>query len=147
MARMRPQNWNAVLPDFQLSWAENDREACLNNLGALSAVSRALTARAPGAAASGGPTGEELDQLVRRYADRFHGVHLFCPEGGLYRVSADGRNVTCSIHGSVTDPRQPSQPTTESAPGRLLRELAGATATLKFTSDGLHAVVVIDRKQ
>ncbi|HVG33066.1 MAG TPA: hypothetical protein VM911_08300 [Pyrinomonadaceae bacterium] len=145
MARMRPQNWNTVLPDFQLSWAENDREACLNNLGALSAVSRALTARAPGAA-SGGPTGEELDRLVRAYADRFHGVHLFCPEGGLYRVSADGRNVTCNVHGSVTDPRQPSQPTTESAPGRLLRELAGATATLKFTSDGLHAVVVIDRK-
>jgi len=145
MARMRPQNWKEVLPDFQLSWAENDREACLNNLGALSAVSRALTARVPGAAA-GGPTGEELDQLVREYADRFHGVHLFCPDGGLYRVSADGRNVTCSIHGSVLDPGQPSQPTQESAPGRLLRELAGATATLKFTSDGLHAVVVIDRK-
>jgi hypothetical protein len=147
MARMRPQNWKEVLPDFQLSWAENDREACLNNLGALSAVSRALTARTPGAAATGGPTAEELDRLVREYADRFHGVHLFCPEGGLYRVSTDGRNVTCSIHGSVTDPRQPSQPTTESAPGQLLRELAGASATLKFTSDGLHAVVVIDRKQ
>jgi hypothetical protein len=146
MARMRPQNWKEVLPDFQLSWAENDREACLNNLGALSAVSRALTARVAGAAATGGPTDEELDRLVREYANRFHGVHLFCPEGGLYRVSTDGRNVTCTVHGSVTDPRQPSQPTTESAPGQLLRELAGATATLKFTSDGLHAVVVIDRK-
>lgn len=146
MARVRPQNWREVLPDFQLSWAENDREACLNNLGALSGVSRALTARAPVAASTGGPTGEELDRLVRDYADRFHGVHLFCPEGGLYRVSADGRTVTCSLHGSVTNPRQPSQPTMESAPGQLMRELAGATATLKFTSDGLHAVVVIDRK-
>lgn len=145
MARMRPQNWREVLPDFQLSWAENDREACLNNLGALSGVGRALTARVASAEGAG-PTGAELDRLVRDYADRFHGVHLFCPEAGLYRVSADGRNVTCTVHGSVIDPRQPSLPTTESAPGRLLRELAGATATLKFTSDGLHAVVVIDRK-
>lgn len=145
MARMRPQNWNEVLPDYRLAWAENDREACLNNLGALSGVSRALTARAPTAAAVG-PTGEALDQLVWQYADRFQGVHLFCPEGGRYVTSADGRTVSCSIHGSVLDPRQPSQPTAESATSQLLREVAGATATLKFMPDGLHAVVVIDRK-
>ena len=144
MLRVRPQNWNEVLPDFRLSWAENDREACLNNLGVLSSVSRALTARARGSA--GGPTGEELDQLVRQAADRLQSEHLFCPEGGRYVVSADGRAVACSLHGSVLDPRQPSAPTDESTPGRLLREMAGATATLTFMQDGLHAVVVIDRK-
>ena len=147
MVRVRPQNWNEVLPDFRLSWAENDREACLNNLGALSGVSRALTARKPGATAADGPTGEELDKLVWQYADKFQAVHLFCPEGGRYTVaSSDGRSVSCSIHGSVLDPRQPSAPTEASAPSKLLRELAGATATLNFTQDGLRAVVVIDRK-
>ncbi len=145
MARLRPQNWNEVLPDYRLSWAENDREACLNNLGALSGVSRALTARAPGAAADG-PTAEALDQLVWQAADRFQGVHLFCPEGGRYVVATDGKTVSCTVHGSALDPRQPSQPTGESATGRLMSELAGATATLKFMPDGLHAVVVIDRK-
>lgn len=145
MVRVRPQNWNEVLPDYRLSWAENDREACLNNLGALSSVSRALTAR--NSTSTTTPTaGEELDQLVRQYADKVHGAHLFCPEGGSYNVSSDGRSVTCSIHGSIRDPRQPSQPTEASAPTKLLRELAGATATLKFMQDGLHAVVVIDRK-
>jgi hypothetical protein len=144
MVRLRPQNWNEVLPDFRLAWAENDREACLNNLGVLSNVSRALTARAQASAAA--PTGEELNELVRRAADRVQAEHLFCPEGGRYVVSADGKTVACSLHGSVLDPRQPSAPTDESAPGRLLRELAGATATLTFMQDGLHAVVVIDRK-
>ncbi|HEX8141645.1 MAG TPA: hypothetical protein VF553_03560 [Pyrinomonadaceae bacterium] len=147
MARVRPQNWNEVLPEYRLSWAENDREACLNNLGVLSSTSRALTARVPGeGAAAVGPTGEELEQLVGRYADQLLGAHLFCPEGGRYLVAADGRAVTCSIHGSVTNPRQPSAPTEASAPGKLLRELAGASATLNFMQDGLHAVVVIDRK-
>ena len=145
MVRLRPQNWNEVLPDYRLSWAENDREACLNNLGVLSSTSRALTARAPESAAAG-PKGLELDQLVQQYADQLQGQHLFCPEGGRYVVSSDGRTVACSIHGSVLDPRQPSAPTEASAPGQLLRELRGATATLKFTEDGLHAVVVIDRK-
>lgn len=148
MVRVRPQNWNEVLPDFRLSWAENDREACLNNLGALSGVSRALTARMPGGTTTtaDGPTGEELDQLVWKYGDKFQAVHLFCPEGGRYTTSPDGRSVSCSIHGSVLDPRQPSAPTEASAPGKLMRELAGATATLNFTQDGLRAVVVIDRK-
>lgn len=150
MVRLRPQNWNEVLPDYRLSWAENDREACLNNLGALSSVSRALTARAGGSTtttADAVPTAsEELNELVRQYADKFHGAHLFCPEGGRYIVSADGRSVACSIHGSVQDPRQPSAPTDASAPSKLLKELAGATATLNFMQDGLHAVVVIDRK-
>jgi hypothetical protein len=146
MIRLRPQNWNEVLPDFRLAWAENDREACLNNLGVLSSVSRALTARAGGGAAAG-PTGVELDQLVREATDRLRGEHLFCPEGGRYVVSADGRTVACSLHGTVLDPRQPAAPTEESTPGRLLRELAGATATLTFMQDGLHAVVVIDRKK
>ena len=145
MVRVRPQNWNEVLPDYRLSWAENDREACLNNLGVLSSTSRALSARAP-ESATGGPKGVEFDQLVQQYADQLQGAHLFCPEGGRYVVSADGRTVSCSIHGSTLDPRQPSAPTEASAPGQLLRELAGATATLKFMEDGLHAVVVIDRK-
>jgi hypothetical protein len=145
MVRVRPQNWNEVLPDYRLSWAENDREACLNNLGALSSVSRALTARTAGGNGTV-PTGEELEQLVSQYTDKIYGEHLFCPEGGRYIVSADGRSVSCSIHGSVGDPRQPSAPTEASAPTRLLRELAGATATLNFMQDGLRAVVVIDRK-
>ncbi len=148
MVRLRPLNWNEVLSDFRLSWAENDREACLNNLGALSGVSRALTARLPGATTTtmNSPTGEELDKLVWQYADKFQAVHLFCPEGGRYTTASDGRSVACSIHGSILDPRQPSAPTEASAPSKLLRELAGASATLNFTQDGLRAVVVIDRK-
>jgi hypothetical protein len=112
----------------------------------LSSTSRALTARAPGSSSSSSPTADALDELVAQYADKLNATHLFCPEGGRYTASPDGRAVTCSIHGSVMSPRQPSAPTEASAPARLMRELAGATATLDFMQDGLRAVVLIDRK-
>ena len=41
MVRIRPENWNEVLPMFHLGWAESSREACLNNLGPLSSVAKA----------------------------------------------------------------------------------------------------------
>ncbi|MBC7933727.1 MAG: hypothetical protein H7Z38_24460, partial [Rubrivivax sp.] len=35
LARVRAANWNEILADYRLGWAENEREACLNNLGPL----------------------------------------------------------------------------------------------------------------
>ena len=44
MVRVRPEHWKEVLPSFRLGWAEGSREACLNNLGSLGPVARALAA-------------------------------------------------------------------------------------------------------
>lgn len=133
MVHVRPQNWNHVLPDYRLSWAENDREACLNNLGFLTGLGRALS-------------GDGVIQNVRESADRLYGVHFFCPEGGDYGLSADGQGVACSVHGSAFAPKQPTAPSERSAAGKLMSGLTTVTATLNFTHDGLRAVVMIERK-
>jgi len=54
--------------------------------------------------------------------------------------------VTCSVHGSARAPQQAAAPAENSASSKLLRDLSGMTVTLTFLEDGLHAVVVIDRK-
>jgi hypothetical protein len=137
---VRPQNWNQVLPDYRLGWAENNRQACLDNLGPLSSVARAVTAK------SSGQSAEETAGTVHERADRLYGVHMFCPEGGHYVVAADGKTVTCSVHGSAQAPKQRAAPSEDSASTKLMREFAGMKVGLTFLEDGLHAVVTIDRK-
>lgn len=143
LARVRAGNWNEVLPDYNLSWAENEREACLNNLGPLSFAARALTSVTDGTQA---PTGEALDRATVELAGQLAGARFVCPEGGVYHVSADGRQVSCSVHGTAADPRQPATPSDQSAAGRTIRRLTDLTATLTFMDDGLHAVLVVKRK-
>lgn len=137
MVRVRPEHWKEVLPAFRLGWAETSRVACLNNLGPLSSIARAVSA-----SSEGGATPEE----VHRRADEVHAVHFFCPDGGKYEVSPDGRRVTCSVHGSAADPRQLAAPAPGSPMDRLMRDFGGLTTQLIFLEDGLHAVVSIKRK-
>ncbi len=140
MVRLRPRNWDRVLTDYRLGWAENNREACLHNLGPLSSLSRALTSKAAGRSA------DELDAELRRLSARLYGVHFFCPEDGRYAVSADGKTASCAVHGTALAPRQPRAPSDKSDLGKLLREFADMTLALTFMEDGLHAVVTIERK-
>jgi hypothetical protein len=137
MARVRPENWDRILPAFQLGWAEASREACLNNLGPLDAIARA-------AAAEGNDT---KSAEVRRQAEAVHGVHFFCPDGGKYELSADGRQFVCSVHGTAARPQQPAAPGPRSPMGKIMKDFAGATAELIFLEDGLHAVMTIERKK
>lgn len=135
MVRIRPENWNEVLPMFRLGWAESSREACLNNLGPLSSVAKAV-------ASAGGADAES----VVAQADAVHAVHFFCPDGGKYELSDDGRQVVCSKHGSALLPRQGIAPADDSPMGKLLEEFGGVTMALTFLEDGLHAVVTVERK-
>jgi hypothetical protein len=138
MMRLRPENWNQVLPDFHLGWAENNRIGCLGNLGPLSNVARSMTA------SRNGQPAEAADVLHE--AERLHDVHFFCPEGGHYKVTPDGKKCTCTVHGWDREPRQRTAPLPESPSTRLMREFAGLSATLTFREDGLQAVLLIDRK-
>jgi len=136
MVRVRPEHWNKVLPTFRLGWAESSRQSCLDNLGSLSNVARAVTASGK----------QATPEVIHRQADLLHGVHFFCPDGGRYELGPDGKQITCSVHGSALAPRQQAAPAAESPMGRLMQQFAGLTATLTFLEDGLHAVVTIDRK-
>jgi hypothetical protein len=138
MLRLRPENWNLVLPDFHLGWAENNRLGCLDNLGPLSNVARSLTAAGNGKAADAAD--------VLREARRLHDVRFFCPEGGRYLVSPDGKKCRCSVHGWDREPRQRAAPRPECPSMKLIRQFAGLSATLTFREDGLQAVLLIERK-
>ena len=138
MLRMRPKNWNQVLTDFRLGWAENSRDACLNNLGPLANLGRAFpNAKGDDAQANG--------RLLRE-SDKLYGVHFFCPEGGRYTLAPDGKTCQCSVHGAMLSPRQATAPAENGTTGKLLKNFTGLTATLTFLEDGLHAVVTIDRR-
>lgn len=136
MLRVRADHWNAVLPEYKLGWEESNRAACLNNLGPLSSVARAAAACGAKASATD----------VQHMAESLHTVCFFCPDGGRYELTRDGKFVTCSIHGSAGAPRQLAAPAAASASARWLKEFAGLATELTFLEDGLHAVVTIDRK-
>ena len=143
MVRVRPENWNRVLPEYQLGWAENNRRAVLNHLSMLSNVARAAVAEDP----------ELLDQdpaaaahIVLRQAEALYGIHFVPPDGGQYVLSRDGRQITHSIYGSQNEPQQLQAPAADGQHAELLKGFAGATAELTFLEDGLHAILTIERK-
>ena len=140
MVRLRPANWDRVTPSYKLGWAENNRAACLHNLGPLSSLARVVVPgpdRKPGA---------HLPAEVRQLGETIYDTHFYCPDGGHYVFDADG-SVACDFHGSALAPRQSDAPTAQSDLGRLLEGFADMTLLLTFRDEGLHAVVTIDRKK
>ena len=143
MIRIRPANWNEVLGEYRLGWAENNRQACLNNQGPIASAGRAvLKAKAEGKEASAAELGKEAHAL----ADKFNAVHFYCPEGGHYELSAKDRTCSCTVHGTPLALLQPFGPIEGRGPGELLKNFNGLTVTLTFLEDGLHAVVLVERK-
>jgi hypothetical protein len=138
LIRVRAKNWNQVLDDYKLGWAENNRVACHNNLGPISSVGRAVPVN--------DRSGEERGLEAQRLADQLYAVHFFCPEGGKYVLSPDGKTCSCTVHGTARDPRQEVAPNDAAGPGKVLQQFDGLTASLTFLEDGLHAVIVIQRK-
>jgi hypothetical protein len=137
--RVRPENWKEVLPGYNLSWAEGSRAACHANLDMLANVNRGWNDRKP---ADGAPTAELNGRVGRIFGER-----PYCPDGGRYDLSLDGRSCRCDIHGGHDDPKQPAGPTDASSTGRLLKIFSGLTAAIRFEEDGLRVVVTVDRKE
>jgi hypothetical protein len=129
-----------VLASYQLGWAENHRDACLNNLGPLSSLSRALYVE------SANQSQAEIEEHLRHLSARLYDAQFFCPDGGQYVLSADRRRVTCNVHGSAAAPRQLASLAESSKLGQLLKRFSDMTLALTFLEDGLHAVVTIDQK-
>ena len=145
MVRVRPENWNKTLADYRLGWSENNRQACLCNLGPLSQVGRAFgtsLGRGEYSEAQAARRGRDICRL----ADRLYAAHFFCPDGGHYLLDRDGRAMTCSVHGWNQQPRQFAIPRDRADDNKLLRGFGGMTITLTFLEDGLRAVLTIDRK-
>jgi hypothetical protein len=135
LLRVRPENWNAVLPVYRLSWAEGQRTACQANQTRIANLARGW----PALVKNGEITPELLQKVTQLY-----GVRPYCPDLGTY-TCADG-GCTCSVHGGWNSPRQPPAPNENSATAKTVRAFGGLSATLTFREDGLHAAVTIERK-
>jgi hypothetical protein len=140
LVRLRARNWNEVLADYRLGWEENNRLACLRNLGPLSSAARAVRAQ-------NAVKPEALGPAAQRLADQMYAVHFFCPDGGRYVVSANGKRCSCSIHGNAEDQKQLIAPAGGTGPARALQDFGGLSARLTFLEDGLHAVVTLERQK
>jgi hypothetical protein len=147
MIRVRPENWKKTLPDYRLGWAENHRQACLCNLGPLSHVGRAFGTPLDERAAYAEAEAERRGRQVGRVAERLHTVHFFCPDGGNYLLDREGRQVTCSIHGSTLQPRQHALPADQTDVNKALHGFRGMTVHFSLLEDGLRAVLTVDRKK
>lgn len=141
MIRLRPLHWNQVVPQYQLGWAENQRLACLHNLGPLSSLSRALHAN-PAA----GITHDNAVNRLNSFAHRVFDSRFYCPCHGQYIVSPDGNSVSCSVHGSAASPRQPLELAKPSRIGAVTDKLRDVSLALTFLEDGLHAVVTMEHE-
>jgi hypothetical protein len=139
LVRLRPQHWNQVLDHYRLGWEENNRQACLKNLGPLSSLNRALVA-------GDGDGKKSSSERLAEYTARLFDVRYFCPDDGKYTIVADG-TAMCSKHGSAAAPRQSVAPAATSELGKLLGEFSDMSISLIFLDDGLHAVVNLERKK
>ncbi len=161
--RLRPENWNKVLPHYRRGWGENHRQSCLDNLGRLESLAQLAAAQLPKKA-----TAQQVRRRTLQLARQFYGVRFYCPEGGHYSFvrrtvvvsppkQENGEPVLwlhripvwqaqCSLHHSARDPHQGGKLNPQSATDFLTRQLGQVTLTLTFLKDGLRAVVTIRRK-
>jgi hypothetical protein len=137
MLRLRPANWALALPGMRLGWEEANREACQRNLALLTAAARAFSFTPP--VTSAALDHESRERLVLKYAAQMHGFDCSCPDAGRYALAEDGRSFSCSMHGSVTQPRQPDRPAT----GNPAERLTDAMVTLTVTSETVRLVLTL----
>lgn len=136
--RIRPEAWNAVLPAYRLGWEENHRTACEVNQQQITNIARAYPHLLN--------TGGEVTPLFMERVQQIYGTVPFCPDGGTYHIAKSGV-CECTVHGQAhLNPRQLLAPARDSHTMKSLEHFKGFAATLTFMEDGLHAVVVIDRK-
>ncbi len=128
--RLRYRAFDRISEVTRLDWQEQVREACLNNLGSLQALSRLR----------GIPRERWAEESLR-----VNGYVPFCPEGGEYRDDSGQGAVTCSIHGHPEAPRQPRSADSRQPLNRFVDSLEELRASLRFTPEGIFTRTTIKR--
>jgi hypothetical protein len=144
MLKVRGKNFDGLVAGFKRSWAENNRRAAMNNLSPIANVARALAAVENPDEHAARPLSDDRPTKALEVAEKVYGVRFLCPDGGAYVLSADGKTCSSTIHGSVAHPKQRLVPGPEER--KQLMDFGGLTASLTFRKEGLHAVVVVEKK-
>jgi hypothetical protein len=143
LVRFRPENWNQALTGYKVGWAANNRDACVANLGILSSTARAFDPKTPLTTPA---SWDDRRRRVLAEAAKVNGLHCACPEGGAYQIGKDGKHMICTVHGAAEHPSQADAPATASPIMRFVRSLGDVSATLTFREEGLHALVILEKR-
>lgn len=128
--------YRSAFKDFaehvNIGWQEDTRHACHNNIP-LAAIMMANLGTAP----------EKLNGSI----EHLRGYEPYCPSGGKYTVIPGTRAITCSIHGTPRNPRQPADHAKDSKTMQLVNSIEKINARMAFTPEGLMTTLEIQRKK
>jgi len=113
-----------------LGWQEELRQACHKNLPLVAILLK--------------PLGLPADSLGPAVLG-LRGYQPYCPSGGHYLIDEQNGAVTCTVHGSDWQPKQPAAGDKGSKTLTLVNSLERVNARLAFTPEGLMTTVDIRR--
>jgi hypothetical protein len=113
-----------------LGWQEDLRHACHKNLPLAAIMLKSL-----------GLPPESLGSSIAA----LRGYQPYCPSGGHYVIDEKSGAVTCTIHGTTWQPKQPPAGDKTSKTLTLVNSLERVNARLSFTPEGLMTTVDIRR--
>lgn len=116
--------------NVNLGWQEDLRHACHKNLPLASILLKNM-----------GLPATDLESIVAG----LRGYHPYCPSGGSYLIDEKTGAVTCTLHGSAWNPRQPPAGDKSSRTLTLVNSLERVNARLAFTPEGLMTTLDIRR--
>ncbi len=127
--------YRSAFKDFaehvNIGWQEELRHACHNNLPLISIMMVNL-----------GITQDKLNSSI----EHLRGYDHYCPSGGKYSIIPGTRTVTCSVHGTTWNPRQPADSSADSKTMQLVNSIEKINARMAFTHEGLMTTLEIKRK-
>lgn len=113
-----------------LGWQEDMRKACHANLPLESLLNHL------------GISGNRVESTIFD----LRGYELYCPAGGKHTFDEATGFYSCSLHGTVWDPKQPARSDEKSKAITFINSLDQINARLAFTPEGLMTTVDIKRK-
>ena len=130
LVRLNVQAMDRLTSDLQLYWNEKLREAAHGNIMPIYNLIKLYDVPM-----------EEVNAL----ADAKYGVTYFCPGGGEYRYDPATDQVYSTVYGNRQNARQPLSLDEDTAIAEMLDTIDEVTAALRFTNDGLIAVLELVR--
>ncbi len=126
--------YRSAFKDFaehvNIGWQEELRHACHNNIPLVSIMMVNL-----------GISEDKVNSSI----EHLRGYDHYCPSGGKYSIIPGTKAVTCSVHGTKWNPRQPAGNSADSKTMQLVNSIEKINARMAFTPEGLMTTLEIKR--
>ena len=131
LLRVSPDRFQRAQVAIGIHWQSRMRETCFANFPVETVLLEGLG----------------LDPArAEREGFRLFGYVPFCPAGGSYRFDGKSDELSCTVHRTPYEPRQPSASRGDEPFIRFLSSLKTIEASFRFTPEGIRTRVAIERK-